>query len=65
MHENDPADLDGDGRFDAIDIEILEDGGDQGGSKMANQGKSGCCVLLFAIGSIGAAGWCSLNHYLI
>jgi hypothetical protein len=31
----DPADLDGDGKFDALDISIMEKGNDIGGIKMA------------------------------
>ena len=46
MNEDDPADLDGDGRFDGIDIPILEDG----------KGKSGCCLIIFIFSMPLAAG---------
>jgi hypothetical protein len=36
MNHHDPADLDGDGEFDAIDIAILEDG-------QSTNRKTGCC----------------------
>ncbi len=49
---NDPADLDGDGEFDAIDIFIMENGVDGGGRKI----NSGCCVLVFLLGSTLIAG---------
>ena len=60
---DDPADLDGDGEFDAIDMMILE-GEDNGEKKPAN-GKSGCCVMLFFIGgSVGTGLW-GLSNYFI
>jgi hypothetical protein len=36
MREDDPADLDGDGEFDAIDMMIMED------EKTESDGKTGC-----------------------
>jgi len=49
---SDPGDLDGDGKFDAIDIAIMENGEDN----VASKGNAGCCVMLFLLGSIFAAG---------
>ncbi len=48
----DPADLDGDGEFDALDISIMEKGNDNGGRRSG----SGCCVTLFLLGSTLVAG---------
>ena len=57
---SDPGDLDGDGEFDAIDIAIMEDGVDN----EARKGNSGCCVMLFLLGSIFPAGLV-VGDYLI
>jgi hypothetical protein len=57
---DDPADLDGDGEFDAIDISIMENSEDSGGRK----NNSGCCVLFFLLGSMLIAGL-RLVDYLI
>ena len=54
MEDYDPADLDGDGEFDGIDIAFLED---EDSKKKPDNGKSGCCVVLLAIGSSGGIGW--------
>lgn len=55
MNDSDPADLDGDGNFDAIDaidILILEE--EYGaGIKQSVKGTSGCCLLLLAFVSAG------------
>jgi len=48
---SDPGDLDGDGKFNAIDIAIMEKGEDN-----ARNGNGGCCVVLFFLGSLFAAG---------
>jgi len=42
MQDDDPADLDGDGEFDAIDMMILEES-----ERSAKKNKSGCGVFLF------------------
>lgn len=63
MNDFDPADLDGDGEFDAIDISILENE-DGGGSKQPASGNSGCCVFFLAIGSSVGIG-IGLVHYLV
>ena len=51
-NDSDPADLDGDGSFDAIDIVILEDE-DGASNKQSVKGTSGCCLLLLAFVSAG------------
>lgn len=57
MDDYDPADFDGDGEFDGIDIAFLEGEGGVGDKKPA-RGNSGCCVLLLIIGSsVGAISW--------
>ena len=59
MDEYDHADLDGDGEFDAIDISIMED---EEENKQPVNRKSGCCVVLFLLGSsIGAGMWIGYN----
>jgi hypothetical protein len=57
---DDPADLDGDGEFDAIDISIMENSENSDGRK----NHSGCCVLVFLLGSMLIAGL-RLVDYLI
>lgn len=53
MNDFDNADLDGDGEFDCIDIEILEESNSLEDSKSS---KTGCCVpLLLAGASISGA----------
>jgi len=49
---SDPGDLDGDGKFDAIDIAIMENGEDN----VARNGNGGCCAVLFHLGSLFATG---------
>lgn len=49
---NDLGDLDGDGEFDAIDMAILENGEEN----MTRKSNSGCCLMLFLLGSLFAAG---------
>lgn len=53
MHD-DPADLDGDGQFDLIDLDILDE--EQNGQH-GPQGQSGCLVLLVATGGLLAGAW--------
>jgi hypothetical protein len=48
MKGHDKADLDGDGEFDVIDLMILEEGEPE---KTNPPNKSGCCVLLMAVGT--------------
>ncbi len=50
MDDYDPADLDGDGEFDGIDIAFLENEDGEGNRKPAS-GNSGCCVVCFVVGS--------------
>jgi len=50
MEDYDPADLDGDGEFDGIDIAFLEDEDGRGNRKPV-RGNSGCCVVWFLVGS--------------
>jgi hypothetical protein len=53
MQDDDPADLDGDGEFDAIDLMILEEG-----EKKSECGNNGCCVAFLTFGaSIMAISW--------
>jgi hypothetical protein len=62
MRDNDPADLEGDGKFDAIDISILE------GDRPPNYKKKmsgGCCVIIITLGATFSAGlWYGLHHFL-
>ncbi len=60
---DDPADLDGDGEFDGIDIAFLED--EEQGNKSSGGGSSGCCVVLLAIGGSVSAGWWCVSNYMI
>ena len=41
MRDDDPADLDGDGEFDAIDMMMLEEGGNEG-----KRNNCGCSIFL-------------------
>jgi len=53
---NDPADLDGDGRFDAIEIVIIE--GENGiGKKETAGNKPGGFLMLFISALTISAGW--------
>ena len=63
MHGNDQADLDGDGKFDGVDISIMEE--DRGTRRPSNNSGGGCCVLLLVLGSVLGAGWLSFTNYLI
>ena len=56
MNDYDPADFDGDGEFDGIDIAFLE-GEDGNGNRQPTRGSSGCCVVLFCIGASVSIGW--------
>ena len=47
----DPADFDGDGEFDGIDIAFLE--GEDNGEKKPAKWKSGCCVTSLSRASCG------------
>ena len=49
MNRRDPADLDGDGEFDAIDIVILEEGQDS--SPPPTNRKTGCCWAVMVTGA--------------
>lgn len=65
MHDfEDPADLDGDGSFDAIDMMILEDG-DQDKRSSSGGGNSGCCVVLLGVGASVGVGWWLVGSYLV
>ena len=63
MDDFDPADLDGDGEFDAIDMEILENGEQE--KQGPGKGETGCSVVLLAIGSSVGVGWWLVGNYLI
>ena len=63
MDDYDPADLDGDGEFDGIDIAFLENK-DGGGSKQPASGNSGCCVVLLAVGSSVEIGVGLVNYFV-
>ena len=64
MDNCDPADFDGDGEFDGIDIAFLEGEDGAGKKQPVRGGSSGCCVVLLTIGSsIGIGIGCV--HYLI
>jgi hypothetical protein len=64
MDNNDPADLDGDGNFDALDISIMEE--ERGARRpINNNGSSGCCVFWLVLGSVAGSGWWCVGHYLI
>lgn len=61
MNDFDEADLDGNGEFNAIDIEILE--GDNS-SKQPNSLNTGCCIpLILAGGSVSGAIIISANFF--
>ena len=54
----DPADFDGDGEFDVIDIDIIEDitreeKRGSGRTPPNGNGSPGCCVILFFLGATG------------
>jgi hypothetical protein len=64
MDDYDPADFDGDGEFDGIDIAFLEDE-DGNKKKEPARGNSGCCIVLLAIGfSIGIGYWCVSQYFV-
>lgn len=58
MNNNDPAGIYDDGRFDAIDISIMED--EIGARRPINSnGSGGGCVFLLVLGSVvGSRRWC-------
>jgi len=47
---HDPADLDGDGEFDGIDIAILDEGENNSSRQPKNQ-NTGCCLPFLIVGS--------------
>ncbi|MBU1566543.1 MAG: hypothetical protein KJ630_13065 [Proteobacteria bacterium] len=60
---DDRADLDGDGKFDVLDISIMED--DRGARRpINNNGGCGCCIVLLFLGSTIGAGWYGVCQYL-
>jgi hypothetical protein len=59
----DPADLDGDGEFDAIDLMIMNDGENQ--KPTSPRGSSGCCVVLLIMGGSVSAGWWMVGKYFV
>ncbi len=64
MHDlEDPADLDGDGEFDAIDMMILHDVDED--MQSSSGGSIGCCVVLLGIGASIGSGWWVSSHFLI
>ena len=62
MDDFDHADLDGDGEFDAIDMEILEDGEKSGGPPGSG---SGCMVLLVFAASLVVGGGYGILEFLL
>jgi len=64
MRDNDPADLDGDGTFDAVDISILE--GDRPHNYKIKKNGGGCCVIFITLGTTFTAGlWHGIHHFLL
>ena len=64
MRDNDPADLEGDGKFDTIDISILE--GDRPHDYNKKTSGGGCCVLFITLGATFSAGlWYGAHHFLV
>jgi hypothetical protein len=59
---DDPADLDGDGEFDAIDMMILEDGEQE--KKSSGGGGSGCCIVLLVFGASCGSGYWVVSNLL-
>ncbi len=56
LDEGEPADLDGDGEFDAIDIMFLEEGEKEGEGR--HTGSTGCCVpLIIMVTFAGRCVW--------
>ena len=63
MNKFDPADLDGDGEFDAIDIAILEE--EEGEKKQTpKNSNNGCCFSLTAIGFFVVTAVFGVKFYL-
>lgn len=63
MDDFDHADLDGDGEFDAIDIDIMEDG--EHGKSSAPRGSSGCCVVFLVVSASVGFGWWVVGSYFV
>ena len=59
---DDPADLDGDGEFDAIDMEIL-DGEEE--DQQQPTSNVGCSVLLLSIGASAWVGGWSISRFIV
>jgi hypothetical protein len=58
---HDPADIDGDGEFDAIDIAILEE---DKGVKQPQIPNAGCCLMLMVTGATFAGAVIALSHLI-
>jgi len=58
---HDPADLDGDGEFDAIDIAILEEAKD--GKQLPNR-NAGCCLVLMITGATFTGAVFAIRHLI-
>lgn len=59
---DDPADFDGDGNFDGVDISIIDE--DRPSKRPSNNGGGGCGVMLFVLGSAIGVGWYGVCRYL-
>ena len=58
---HDPADIDGDGKFDAIDIAILEEEKDV---KQPQNWNAGCSLVLMVTGVTFAGAVIALSHFI-
>jgi len=58
---HDPADIDSDGEFDAIDIAILEE---ENGVKQPHNRNVGCCWVLMVTGATFAGAVIALSHLI-
>ncbi len=58
---HDPADIDSDGEFDAIDIAILEEEKDV---KQPQNRNAGCCLALMVTGATFAGAVIALSHLI-
>ncbi len=58
---HDPADIDSDGEFDAIDIAILEE---EKGVKQPQNRNVGCCLVLMVTGATFAGAVFAISHLI-
>ncbi len=57
----DPADIDGDGEFDVIDIAILEEAKD---GKQPHNRNAGCCLVLMITSAIFTGAVFAIRHLI-